>query len=73
MTTSPAPHKEISPLLRLPQVLAMFPVSRSSWWAGIKESRYPAGIKIAPRTTAWRRSDIEALIASLDEKNSGNA
>lgn len=55
-------------LLRLPEVLALFPVSRSCWWAGISSGRYPAGIKIGPRTTAWRLSDIEALIASLSTK-----
>ena len=43
---------------RLPQVLGIIPVSRASWWAGIKAGRYPAGVKLGPRTTAWRWSDI---------------
>lgn len=47
---------------RLPQVLALYPVSRASWWAGIKAGRYPAGVKLSPHTTAWRASDIKALI-----------
>ena len=41
-------------LLRLPQVLALIPVSRSAWWAGCKSGRYPKPIKLGPRTTAWR-------------------
>ena len=50
--------------LRLPQVLAIFPVSRSAWWQGVKDRRYPASVKIGPRTTAWRAEDIRILIES---------
>jgi prophage regulatory protein len=53
-------------LLRLPQVLAILPISRSTWWDGVKRGRFPAPVRIGPRTTAWRASDIRELIASLD-------
>lgn len=49
---------------RLPQVLAAFPVSRSTWWAGVKSGKFPKPVKLGPRTTAWRVSDIRALIAA---------
>ena len=52
-------------LLRLPQVLALIPVSRSAWWAGCKSGRYPKPVKLGPRTTAWRASDIAALLENL--------
>lgn len=52
-------------LLRLPAVLDRVPVSRAAWWKGVKDGRYPLGIKLGPRTTAWRASDIDKLIASL--------
>ena len=52
-------------LWRLPTVLAHVPVSKSEWWHGIKTGRYPAGIKLSPRITAWRSSDIRSLIASF--------
>ena len=59
-------------LLRLPQVLALIPVSRSAWWAGCKSGRYPKPVKLGPRTTAWRASDIatilEKLTAETEEK-----
>lgn len=48
--------------LRLPQVLALIPVGKSTWWRGIQEGRFPKGIKLGPRTTAWRASDIAAII-----------
>ena len=53
--------------LRLPQVLRIYPVSRSSWWQGIKVGRYPAPIKLGPRTTAWRVEDIRALIEATSK------
>ncbi|WP_165176926.1 AlpA family phage regulatory protein [Desulfovibrio sp. ZJ369] len=52
-------------LLRLPQVLALIPVSRSAWWAGCKNGRYPKPVKLGPRTTAWRAADIAALLEKL--------
>lgn len=52
---------------RLPSVLSKIPVSRSAWWQGIKDGRYPAGIKIAPRTTAWVKSEIDDLCARLKQ------
>ena len=58
------PNPDIA-LWRLPTVLAHVPVSKSEWWRGIKTGRYPAGIKLSPRVTAWRSSDIRSLIASL--------
>jgi predicted DNA-binding transcriptional regulator AlpA len=38
------------------------PVSRSSWWDGVRNGRYPQPVKLGPRTTAWRVEDIRALI-----------
>jgi prophage regulatory protein len=51
--------------VRLPQVLKVFPVSKSSWWAGVREGRYPKPVKLGPKMTAWRVSDIHDLIQSL--------
>ena len=51
-------------LVRLPQVLAVFPISKSSWWAGVKVGRYPAGIKHG-RCTFWRAEDIHTLLAEI--------
>lgn len=51
--------------LRLPQVLAIVPISKSAWWKGCRSGRYPKPVKLGPRTTAWRAEDIAALIASF--------
>lgn len=49
-------------LIRLPDVLAIYPVSRSSWYAGIKNGIYPEPEKIGKRSSAWRISAILRLI-----------
>ena len=53
-----------SGLGRLDRILAPvgpIPVSKSTWWAGVKSKRYPQPIKLGPRTTAWRAEDVRAL------------
>jgi prophage regulatory protein len=49
-------------LLRLPQVLDLVPVGRSTWWAGVRDGRFPQPVKLGPRTTCWRQSEIVAFI-----------
>jgi prophage regulatory protein len=51
-------------ILRLPEVLAIFPVSRSTWYQGIKDGRYPQPVKLGLRATGWRESTIQSLIAA---------
>ena len=48
--------------VRLKEVLRVIPVSRSTWWAGVRSGRYPASIKLGARITAWRVEDIRQLI-----------
>jgi predicted DNA-binding transcriptional regulator AlpA len=45
-----------------PPTAAIFPVSRSTWWAGVKSGKYPPAVKISQRCTAWRVEDIRKLI-----------
>lgn len=52
-------------ILRLPEVLRLFPVSRSAWYQGIAEGRYPPGIKLTARAVGWKKSDVDKLVASL--------
>lgn len=53
--------------VRLPQVLHVLPIGKTSWWEGVKSGRYPAPVKLGPRTTAWRVSDIRELLTSVEE------
>lgn len=51
--------------LRLPDVLKLIPISKSTWWQGVKEGRFPSGVKIGAKITAWRVEDIQRLAASI--------
>lgn len=51
--------------VRLSSILAPFgpmPVSKSTWWAGVKSGRYPQPVKLGSRITAWRVEEILALL-----------
>jgi prophage regulatory protein len=52
-------------LVRLRSILSPvgpIPVSKSTWWAGVKNGRYPKPVKLGPRITVWRVEEIRALI-----------
>jgi len=53
--------------LRLPDVLRQVPVSRSAFWKGVQDGRFPPGVKLSERTTAWKISDIDELCDLLTE------
>jgi len=60
-------------LVRLKQILAPIgpiPVSKSTWWNGVKEGRFPQSIKLSPNTTVWRVEEIRALFEDPDSKQS---
>ena len=48
--------------VRILQILAAYPIGRSTWWAGVKSGRFPRPVKLGPRTTAWRVEDIRQLL-----------
>lgn len=53
----------VTGFLRLPGVLAVIPVSRSTWYAGIKKGIYPKPSKmLGPRIALWDVDDIRSLI-----------
>ena len=47
---------------RNPPVPAIVSVSKSAWWQGVKDGRFPKAVKLGPKTTAWRVEDIRDLI-----------
>lgn len=65
--------------IRLPQIIgnpkasppipAVIPVSKSTWWNGVKNGQFPKPVKLGPRITAWRVDDIQKLIQRTGEVN----
>jgi prophage regulatory protein len=51
-----------------PPTPALIPVSKSTWWQGVKDGRFPKPVKLSARTTAWRVEDICTLIDQLAAK-----
>lgn len=52
-------------LLRLPGVIGedgLMPITRSTLYKWIGEGKFPAPIKLSPRVSAWRESDVVAFI-----------
>jgi len=46
-----------------PPISPIIPVSKSTWWEGVKTGRYPQPVRsLGRRITAWRIEDIRALI-----------
>ncbi|MEC9346268.1 MAG: AlpA family phage regulatory protein [Pseudomonadota bacterium] len=58
-------HQIIGDRRAVPPVPALIPISKSTWWAGVKDGRYPSPVKLGPRITAWRVEDIRDLIAKV--------
>lgn len=72
MTTENSINNGATGFVRLPSILAPdgpMPVSRSTWWAGVREGRFPQPVKLGPRITAWKREDINALVASFCKRD----
>lgn len=53
--------------VRLAAILSLIPISKSTWWMGIKDGRYPQPVKLSPGCTAWRVEAIRALIEDIEE------
>ncbi len=52
-------------ILRLKDVLAIVPVSRSTWLRGVDLGTYPAPIRLSERRIGWLKTDIEDFIEGL--------
>lgn len=68
MTNTTYPDIPKTGFLRINQILALLPISASSWWAGVASGKYPKAIKLGARTTVWRAEDIHALIEKLGKE-----
>jgi prophage regulatory protein len=54
--------------LRLPQVLRVIPLGKTSWWEGVRSGRFPKPVKLSTRCTAWRAEDIRELVKTLSSR-----
>lgn len=48
-----------------PPIPALIPISKSTLWNWVKSGRFPRPVKLGPRVTAWRVSELRDLIDNL--------
>jgi prophage regulatory protein len=48
-----------APLLRLPAVMRLTGLGRSTIYRMVSEKRFPCPVRLAHRAVAWRRADLE--------------
>ena len=51
-----------------PPIQPILPISKSSWWDGVKTGRFPKAIKIGANTTVWREDEIRSLVDELADR-----
>ncbi len=54
--------------LRIKGVQARIPVSRATWYAGIKAGKYPKPIRLSEGVSVWRVADIEKLCHQIEQQ-----
>ena len=53
----------------IPAIPPIIPVSKSSWWAGVKAKKYPKPVKLGPNTTVWNVQDIRELVKKFSTQS----
>lgn len=51
---------------RVKEILAVFPISRSRWYAAVADGRIEPPTKLGERTAAWPNSYLNELLARLE-------
>jgi predicted DNA-binding transcriptional regulator AlpA len=52
-----------------PAIPAIIPVSKSTWWKGVRAGRYPQPTReLGPRITAWSVQSIRVLVEQVSPK-----
>ncbi len=71
MTNNPLPATGLVRLAQIigdpkanPPIPPIIPVSKASWWNGVKSGKYPKPVKLSTRITAWNVCSIRRLIDS---------
>lgn len=54
--------------LRLDDVLKIIPVSKTTWYNGVRSGRLPKGIRLSQNIVVWRVEDIKNLVKKIEEE-----
>ena len=56
------PHLPDEAIVRLPTVLALFPVSDGQVWRMVREGNFPSPVKLADRAIGWKAGAIREFL-----------
>lgn len=65
ITYTPAPLPDEG-FVRLPSILAVLGISKTSFLDGVKTGKYPPGKLLSPRCRVWAASSIRELLTSIE-------
>lgn len=54
-------------VVRLPSVIGVLGISKTSFLDGVRAGKYPAGKLLSPRCRVWSVVEVRALLASIEE------
>jgi predicted DNA-binding transcriptional regulator AlpA len=67
-TYKPAPLPDEG-FVRLPSVLAVLGISKTSFYAGIKKGRFPQGKLLSERCRVWNSQEIRNLLSQIENES----
>ncbi len=59
----PRKKSSSSDYVRSAELLEIVPFSRATLWRMVRDGKFPAPVKVAPRITAWKRTEVETWVA----------
>ena len=54
---------------RIKDILTILPIGKSTLWLMVKQGRFPQPVKLGPKITAWRISDIKKYLERFSQNN----
>ena len=51
----------------IPPIPPIIPISKTTWWNGVKDGIYPKPIKLSDNVTVWHSNDIQKLVDHIVE------
>lgn len=66
-------HQIIGDKKANPPLIGIIPVSKTTWYEGVKSGRYPPSVKLTEYAVGWPVADILRLVKSIESHGRGLA
>jgi excisionase family DNA binding protein len=57
--------------LRAKEAAELLAIAKSTFWCWVYDGRMPAGSRIGPRVTVWKREDLEKFLEERKQAEPG--